>query len=198
MATDAKKMVANLLSFYDFDGRVIVSVGAGGGQLIEYGRNAQKVVAVDSDLEALSRLRDNLQKAELADRFELVHSDFCRTNVTGDAVLFEFCLHEMSSSKVAVAHAQGLCRDIIIADHWIDSEWAYLVSEDEKVAASWAGIDPIQFRKFQVCSGVQLFSDYEELFQRVAGQGEQTVKRIEPFRGQKNISIPMTYALALV
>lgn len=198
MATDVKKIVENLLSFYPFDGKAIVSVGAGGGQLIEYGRNAQRVMAVDCDQEALHRLGESLSKAGLAHKFELIHSDFCGTNVTGDTVLFEFCLHEMNGSKAAVAHAQGLCSDVVIADHWIDSEWAYLVSEDEKVAESWAELEPVGFRKFQVYSGTQIFSDYEELYQRVKGQGEQTVKRIEPFEGQKNITIPMRYALALI
>ena len=40
MATDITQVSANLLSFYDFRDKVVVSVGAGGGQLIEYARSA--------------------------------------------------------------------------------------------------------------------------------------------------------------
>ena len=42
MATDLHLMIKNLLSFYDFAGRVIISVGAGGGQFIEYGLVAKR------------------------------------------------------------------------------------------------------------------------------------------------------------
>lgn len=38
MATDTKKIINNLLEFYDFNNRTIIKFGAGGGQLIEFGR----------------------------------------------------------------------------------------------------------------------------------------------------------------
>jgi len=53
MATDIKKVIEDLLGFYDFDDKVVISVGAGGGQLIEYGRKAKRVIALDNDAEAI-------------------------------------------------------------------------------------------------------------------------------------------------
>jgi len=48
MATDDKKLIAELLSFYDFTAETVIAVGAGGGQLLEYGRAAGQVLALIS------------------------------------------------------------------------------------------------------------------------------------------------------
>jgi len=47
MAADVRAIVANLAEFYDFGSKVVVDVGAGGGQLVEFARPARRVVAVD-------------------------------------------------------------------------------------------------------------------------------------------------------
>ncbi|HEX7492623.1 MAG TPA: hypothetical protein VF346_00250, partial [Bacteroidales bacterium] len=65
MATDIKKIINNLLEFYDFSSRTIITVGAGGGQLIEYGRISKKVLAIDFDKESLQKLKDNLIRSGL-------------------------------------------------------------------------------------------------------------------------------------
>jgi hypothetical protein len=49
MATDINTIIANLMAFYDFRDKTVISVGAGGGQLIEYGRTAGKIIAVEND-----------------------------------------------------------------------------------------------------------------------------------------------------
>ncbi len=53
MATDIRQLTDNLRSFHDLRGRVILSVGAGGGQFLDAYRDAAKIVAVDSDPAAL-------------------------------------------------------------------------------------------------------------------------------------------------
>jgi len=58
MATDVELVLENLVRFYPFDGKVMISVGAGGGQLAGCGRAARKVIAVDSDAAALGALLD--------------------------------------------------------------------------------------------------------------------------------------------
>jgi predicted RNA methylase len=86
-------MVADLLGFYDLRDKTVLSVGAGGGQLIEYGRAAGKVLALDSDAQALEKLRENLRAAGLEDKFVPVLGDFFEVDLRADTVLFEFGLH---------------------------------------------------------------------------------------------------------
>ena len=45
---------------------------------------------------------------------------------------------------------------------------------------------------------VQFFGDYEELFQKVKGQGETALARIAKYKGLTGIRIPMSYGLALI
>lgn len=44
MATDVNLIIKNLLEFYDFNQKVIVSVGAGGGQFVEYTEDAKNIL----------------------------------------------------------------------------------------------------------------------------------------------------------
>ena len=198
MATDVQKIVENLLSAYDFSGRIIIAVGGGGGQFIEYGRTARQVLALDNDGEAIRKLQENLKKAGLEDRFTPILGDFFEAKLKGDGVLFEFCLHEMPDPKAAVQHAQTMASDIIIIDHWPDSEWSYYTAEDQKVARSWASLESLSFRKSQKYDGVHFFRDYDELYQKVKDQGSLSLARIEKFRSKKDISIPLSYGIAVI
>ncbi|MDD4857209.1 MAG: hypothetical protein PHD74_03785 [Candidatus Krumholzibacteria bacterium] len=56
MATDIGKIVENLVSFYDFKGKDVVHVGAGGGQLVGYAHSPRKITAIDNDRSAVERL----------------------------------------------------------------------------------------------------------------------------------------------
>lgn len=198
MAADIKMIVDNLLAFYDFTGKVVMSVGAGGGQLIEYARNAKRVYAVDNDRCALDKLTGRLFEANLSDKFVLIRSDFKEVQIAADVIIFEFCLHEMESSKEMVEHALTLANDVVIADHWIDSEWAFTVLEEVKVSKSWKELGAVAFKKQQVFHSLQKFSNYDELFEKVHSQGEEVLDRIAQYKGKSNIEIPMAFAYALV
>jgi predicted RNA methylase len=198
MAADIKKMIENLLGFHRFDGRTIISVGAGGGQFIEYGRNSKQVIAVDNDADALKKLEAAVQKLNLDDRFTLIHSDFYDLNSKGDVVLFEFCLHEMRDAKAAIDYALTLAGNVVVTDHWPNSEWAYIVDEREKVITSWDAINRFELKKVQRFDSFQFFHDYEELFQKVKVQGDNSVSRIDQYKGKVNFTIPMSYGFALI
>lgn len=198
MATDIKKIINNLLAFYDFNNQTIITVGAGGGQLIEYGRISKNVLAIDHDEEALHKLKDNLLKSGLDDKFTLIHSDFYLSNLQGDVVMFEFCLHEMKDPKKALKHALTMAPNILITDHWPSSEWAYIVDEKEKVAKSWTALELFHLKKVHRYDTVQFFNDYEEIYQKVKMQGENSIKRINDFKDKKNFTIPMSYGFALI
>ncbi|HBZ66794.1 MAG TPA: hypothetical protein DEO70_08140 [Bacteroidales bacterium] len=198
MATDIKKIIANLFAFYDFDDQTIISVGAGGGQFIEYGRASKKVIAIDNDKEALGKLKDSLEKSKLLDKYTLINSDFILVNRKGDIVMFEFCLHEMKSPEAAINHALTMAPGVLICDHWPNSEWAYIADETEKVINSWETLKRFNIKKIQQYETVQFFHDYEELFQKVNVQGQRSIDRISQFKDEKNFTVPMPYGFVLI
>ena len=198
MAVDIQQMIANLFSFFDLTDKTIISVGAGGGQFIEYGRNAKQVFAIDNDEAALTLLKEKLDKAGLTSKFTLIHSDFYKTTQKGDVVIFELSLHELEDAALAIRHALTLAPNILILDHWRNSEWVYFIDEEEKVTNSWSALEAFQFAKFQVYDTIEFFYDYEELYNKMNGQGQTAISRIEPFKDKKEFIIPLSYAIALI
>lgn len=198
MATDVKRIISNLLEFYDFNNKTIISVGAGGGQFVEYGRYAKRVIAIDNDEEALIKLKDSLLKVGLEDKFTLVNSDFLNAGDKGDIVLFEFSLHEMKDTIYTVKHALTMASNVLVADHWPNSDWAYIVDEKEKVINSWEALRSFTFKKVQRFDTFQFFRNYDEIYQKVRVQGENSINRIEKYKEVKDFSIPMSYGFALI
>jgi predicted RNA methylase len=176
----------------------MISVGAGGGQLAGYGRVARKVIAVDSDGAALGALAERTRLLGVEGRFVLVEKDFMAVTESADVVLFEFSLHEITDPGAALAHAVTLAPDIVIIDHAPDSPWAHAVDETEKVAASWQAIGARGIRYMERFEAVQRFASYQELFDKVKGQGAEAIRRIERWHGCADITIPMTYRTALL
>jgi tRNA A58 N-methylase Trm61 len=195
---DIGKLIANLQAFYDFRDKTVVAVGAGGGQMVEYGRTAGKVYAVDNSEEALGNLRESLSRAGLEDKFTLVLSDFGAFRGKGDVAAFEFCLHEMPDPAAALAHARELAGDVLVMDHLPESPWVYYCTEEEKVARSWRELRARPLRQFRKYDAVQFFRNFEELRHKVAAMGEEAVRRCAPFAGRTDFTIPMAYAFALV
>lgn len=198
MATDVALVVRNLLDFYPFAGKTVVSVGAGGGQLVEYGREARKVLAVDQDVAALQRLAEVVRAKGLSGSFELVHADFFDVSARGDVVLFEFSLHEMPDPARALAHARTLAADVVVLDHSPGSDWAFQTVEEEKVRASTVAMRRFGVRSERVFRAEQRFADHAELLAKVSSQGPLAVERSERFRGATDIVIPFGYGIALL
>ncbi len=198
MATDYGTLVAQLLAFYDFRAKTVIDVGAGGGQLVAYGRAAGHVLALDNDARALEKLRERLKAEGLEDKFTPILGDFFRVDLRADAVLFEFSLHEMPDPGAAVERALGMAPDVVVFDHRPGSEWIYYGAEEDKVAASWAALARFPVVREREYENVQSFADYAELHERVKGQGKKSLARIEKYKGRRDIRIPMTYGLALI
>lgn len=198
MATDINQIIDNLLNFYDFKNQTVISVGAGGGQFIDYGYTSKHVFAIDNDKGALGRLEDNLKEYKLQDKFTLVHSDFHDSETKGDLVMFEFCLHEIKNPVSALSHALTMASNILIIDHWLDSEWAYIVDEEIKVSDSWNAVLNFKIKKIRKYKTFQYFNDYDELFQKVKIQGHNSIKRIKKYEAMNGFSIPMSYCFALL
>ena len=195
MATDTALIIQNLLRTADLGGRTVLSVGAGGGQLVDYARETKRVLAVDRDPAALEALRERLAARGLSERFELLLADFLEVERTADVVLFEFSLHEIPDPLGALRHAAALAPEIVVLDHAVGSAWAHCVDETEKVQAStraMAAFSPAGTHTFRT---EQRFRDHQELADRVRAQGAVALQRIEPFRGLSPVVIPMAYAI---
>lgn len=198
MAADYPKMIRELLAFYDLAGKTVLAVGGGRGQLVEYGRAAGRVLALDVDPAALDDLRENLKIAGLEDQYEPVLGDFFKVERPADVVLFEFSLHEMADPGAAVERALSMAPGVVVFDHWPGSPWAFLTGEDLKVAAGWAALGRFPAARTESHEGIQSFDDFGQLEEKVRHLGEPALSRIEAYRGKTAIRIPMSYGLALI
>ena len=197
MAVDYAQLVANLRRFYDFSGKVVLVVGAGGGQLLDPACKAKKLIAIDRDREALDKLRATID-ASARDSIEVVCASFEDVRLSGDVVYFEFCLHETSDPEQALTHARTLAPDIIVYDHLPDSPWSFHAAEEDKVRRSAEAMERFGVRRRQIFSTVQRFRNHDELLAKIRVQGPLAIQRAERFIGATNIVIPMTYGLALL
>jgi predicted RNA methylase len=198
MAINVEEFLKILADFYNFSGQTVIAVGAGGGQLVEFLRKAARVHAVDSDPEALEKLRLVLEKLGLADRFSLLGADFLETDLQGDLVVFEFSLHEMANPQQALEHALRAAPRVMVFDHWPESTWAWIVNETGKAARGWRAVEELGPVRIERHDTLQFFRDYRELHEKVSGQGRESVERIAPYRGRSEFTVPMSYYLALI
>ena len=198
MATDIAAIVRHLEAFYDFRGKTVLHVGAGGGQFIGYAARASRVVGVDPDAEAVDRLKAAICAAGLQDRFHALQADLMTVTEKADVVFFEFCLHEIADPAAALRHAHTLAPQILIVDPAPGSRWAWYCAEEEKVVESWAVVDRFPPARAARFLGKQIFHDYGELAAKIGMLGEPTLTRIAEFRGRTDFAIAMPYRMALL
>jgi SAM-dependent methyltransferase len=195
---DYAQLSKNLRRFYDFSGKIVLVVGAGGGQLLHHDSKAKKLIAIDRDSEALGELEARIDANGARDSMELVCASFEDVRLSGDVVYFEFCLHEISDPHHALTHARTLAPDIIVFDHLPASPWAFHAAEEDKVGRSTEAMERFGVRQRQSFSTEQRFSHYDELLAKVRVQGPVAIERAQRFIGVTNIVIPMSYGLALL
>lgn len=198
MATDIAAILRNLESSYDFAGRSVIHVGAGGGQLVGYASRTRDVLGVDPDAVAVERLKAAIREHGIEDRFRVLQADVQSVSARADVVFFEFCLHEIVDPLTALRHALTLAPEVLVVDQTPDSAWAWQLCETEKVLRGWAAAErfPLAFdRTFQ---GVQRFHDHAELLAGVQALGECVVRRASEFSDRTDFSIDMPYRVALL
>jgi len=198
MATDIKQVLNNLRSFYDFSGKTVVSVGAGGGQLIEFAMDARKLWAVDSDKPAIEKLEDVIREKGMDELVEPVHCDFVDFQQKADVLIFEFSFHEMNDPSAALAHARSLAPDVIIFDHMPESPWAWQVVEEDKVARSAAAYEAAKVRRRVEFKVDQIFPDFDALIEKVKVMGPLALRRAAGYVGHTNFFIPFYYGIVLI
>ena len=198
VAADYAKMSDNLRRFYDFTGKVVLFVGAGGRQLLDPSTPVKKLIAIDKDVNALRELKNNLLAKGLQKSVEVIESDFEQVACRGDVVYLEFCLHEMYDPEKALVHAKSMATDIVVYDHSPGSEWAYYVVEEEKISRSHAAMERFGIRRGQMFYDVQRFANHAELLAKVSAQGPVAIQRAQLFANDAGIVIPMSYELNLL
>jgi hypothetical protein len=222
MAADYAKMSDDLCRFYDFSGKVVLFIGAAGRQLLPFPpaqnltapsdgnpiqakdrlgsatRPVKKLIAIDRDITALEALRADIAAKGLQNIVEVIGGDFEEVTAHGDAIYFEFCLHEMDDPDRALRHAKSLASDIVVYDHSAGSEWIFYGAEEDKVARSSAEMQRFGIRQRLAFEGEQRFATYDELLAKVASQGPLAVERAQRFAGAKDIVIPFSYELNLL
>jgi ubiquinone/menaquinone biosynthesis C-methylase UbiE len=198
MATDIGEIVENLVSFYDFRGKDVVHVGAGGGQLIGYAHLPRKITAIDNDRSAVERLTERVRASGLEDRFSVVEGDFFSVRAQADVVFLEFCLHEMADPALAIAHAASMAPRTLIIDHMRESEWSWFACETNKVSAGWNAVERLPALKRMTFEAKQRFDGYKDLSGRLQELGEESMRRIRRFESRRDIEISMPYAIVLL
>lgn len=198
MATDYARLTENLRHFYDFTGKVVLFIGAAGRQLLEPSTPTRKLIAIDKDVEALGQLKAEIVAKGLQDSVEVVGVSLEEVTSHGDAVYFEFCLHEMEEPEKALIHAKSLAPDIVVYDHSLGSEWIYYGAEEDKVSRSSAVMQHFGIRRRQTFQAEQRFGNYTELLAKVRPQGQLAIERAQRFAGATDIVIPMSYELNLL
>lgn len=198
MAADLQAILDDLESCYDLEGKSVIHVGAGGGQLLGYVRNARSVLGVDTDPVAVERLRAKVGESGFADRYRVTQSDILSVTERADVVYFEFCLHEIVDGLTALKHARRLAPDVLVADHAPGSSWSWYLCEAEKVLRGWAALERFPLALDRTFTGLQRFHDHAELLAKVQVMGECSVRRIEEYRDRRDFNIAMPYRVALL
>ncbi|UCG52939.1 MAG: methyltransferase domain-containing protein [Candidatus Latescibacterota bacterium] len=197
MATDVKTINDNLRSFFDFKGKSVTHVGAGGGQIIDYAMDSKSVLALDNDEEAVRQLEQIVKTMDLKN-VVVETADILDSQTAADVVLFEFCLHEIANPLKALRKGFELARDVVILDHATGSRWAWYTAETEKVKNSWSSVDSFNVVREKTYKAVQRFRGFSDLYDRIKILGEPSLTRISVFKDKTDIEIEMGYKLALI
>jgi SAM-dependent methyltransferase len=198
MATDIAAILRNLETCYDFTGRSVIHVGAGGGQFIGYAGKVRSVLGVDLDAAAVERLRAAVRENGLEDRFRVTQGDILSVSARADVVFFEFCLHEIVDPLTALRHARALAPETLILDPAPSSSWAWYLCEAEKVLRGWSAAGRFPATLDRTFAGIQRFRDHAELLAKVRVLGEPVIRRVREFAGRQDFAIDMPYRVVLL
>ena len=197
MALNRAPLKANLHSFYDFNAKVVLCIGAGRGQLLDPNIVAEMVL-VDQDPESIAVCNLSSTTNRRLGRLRTVVADFNDVDIRGDVVYFEFCLHEMEDPRQAIDHARSLAPEVVIFEHSQNSEWVFYAAEEEGVCRTTQALAhfPIKCRRHVYVE--QIFDSHAELVSKLSTQGDLAIQRAARFAGAADITIPMKCTLILI
>jgi predicted RNA methylase len=193
-----ESIINNLNDFYNLENKRVIHVGAGGGILTGYSKNAKVIVAIDNDPSIEKALASKIEKENLSDKFKIRILDFLDYTEKADITFFEFCLHEMDNPFDAIKHAKEISESILIIDHALNSEWSWYTLETEKLKKSWSAINQFEFKLEKTFEEIQSFDSYDELNKKLSVLGSEALERIKVFEGIEEIKIKMPYVVCLI
>lgn len=196
LAVDYAYLTERLGRFYDFTGKIVIYVGAGGRQLLDCS-GTKAVIAIDQDAAALSQLKARTAQGAQPS-MEIISSRFEEATAQGDVVYFDFCLHEMNDPARALAHAATLAKDVVVFDHAAGSDWSFHAAEEHEVQRSADSIERFGIRRRERFTLEQRFANHAELLAKISVQGETAIQRAQRFAADQNIEIPMSCELVLL
>jgi predicted RNA methylase len=191
-------IIKNLREFYPLYDKKIIHAGIGGGILTGYTQDAKEVTAIDSDEKILIPLSEKIIRDKLEKKFTIIISDFLNFRGKADLTFFEFCMHEMQNHNEVITHAKSISDTVLIIDHGRDSDWAYYTCETEKIEDSINATEKFSIKKRERYEAEQIFSTYEELYNKLSILGEESIKRIKIFENKTNFRIEMPYEIYLL
>lgn len=198
MVVDRSELAANLRTFYDFEGKSTICVGAGGGLLLEPASGVASVVAIDRDAEALGRFRTEARTKWAGIPIRFVPRDFESVNLQGDVVYFEFCMHMMKDPRGALEHARSLASDIVIMEHLPGSKWVYYWAGEDEVLRCTRTFESFGVRRQKRFTAEQRFNDWNAFAERLSGLGKESRRRVLELKEAKEVHMPMDYGLYLL
>ncbi|MGP8125697.1 MAG: class I SAM-dependent methyltransferase [Nitrososphaerales archaeon] len=198
MVVYRSELTSNLTKFYDFKGKAVLYVGAGGGQLLDPASGPGRMVAIDKDTKSLDGFRSEARSKWAGIPISFVPREFENVDQKGDVVYFEFCLYQMKDPREALEHARSLAPDIVVMDHLPGSEWVYYWAGEDLVLKSTKVVESFGVRSSSRFIAEHRFQDYEALAARLRGVGKVSRRRVLELRGAKDIRMRMTYGLFLL
>ena len=76
MAVDYRQLTEDLSRFYNFTGKVVLFVGAGGRQLLGSSIRTKKLITIDQDAESLRELKTEVAARGRDDSVEVIAAGF--------------------------------------------------------------------------------------------------------------------------
>jgi len=198
MVVGRSVLTANLLKFYDFEGKSVLYTGCGLGQLLPPESGVTSVVGIDRDSEALKAFRDVEKTTWAGIPIKFFPHKFETVKDHADVAYFEFCMHMMDDPKFTLELARKLTKDIVVIDHLPRSKWVYYWNGEDDVLESTEAIESFGVRRRRTFVADQHFEDGKALAKRLDEVGGEAKRRILELEGAKDIHMRMDYALYLL
>ena len=197
MGSYKDSIINNMYDFYDYSNKSVMIVGAGYGKLNGYANNANRIIAVDKDKEALSMLEKALEKDTMNSKYSLINDEMEKVNLNVDCVVFEFVLHQIDDIERAIDHAMRISKNVIMVNHKSNSEWINLVNEQDNAKRVEKVLQKYSIKRYiDYCSYI-LMSSYDKMVSQL--QNGLIIEKNDPikrYENRKDISIEMRYQIA--
>jgi SAM-dependent methyltransferase len=171
-------------------GKSVLEIGAGDGYTtFIYAGSAKRIFAIDPNEKELGKLMQNAKEKNLDGKIAVKKSSLFDLNggEKYDFALFSFSLHHMPPAK-ALRKAFEFAENVIVFDHYLNSEWTEMCGEAGKVRREWKAISRHGRAFDEPIDAEYEFDNYETLLKYVA-ECAAAVKRAKKYKNEIPIKI---------